>query len=188
MLYTENIGAPLIKKQLSGHNEIKDILLAAIEHNGVEIKDDDSLKDNPLYTNITKSDYNHPLTTVPYKDHFFPHLDAFLKDCALEFDWTFWKVHNVWFQQYVQGSSHGYHTHTECQFTGVYYLEFPEGSPSTDIIYPFDKKVVRQIPANEGDVLIFPSFMLHRAPLITTDKRKTIISFNMSFFINPVPY
>lgn len=187
-MYIENVGAPLVKKQLDAHNAIKEILLSAIEHNGRKIKDDDSLDQSPLYTNITKTDYNFPLTTVPYKEHFFPHLDQFLKECALEFDWTFWKVHNVWFQQYVQGSSHGYHTHTECQFTGVYYLEFPEGSPCTDIIHPFDKLTVRQINVAEGDIIIFPSFMLHRAPLITNDLRKTIISFNMSFSVTPVTY
>jgi hypothetical protein len=33
----------------------------------------------------------------------------------------------------------------------------------------------------EGDVLIFPSNLVHRAPKIKNNLRKTIISFNIDF-------
>ena len=33
----------------------------------------------------------------------------------------------------------------------------------------------------EGDIVMFPSFMIHRAPPVQNDKTKTIISFNIEF-------
>jgi len=40
--------------------------------------------------------------------------------------------------------------------------------------------------AKEGDIVIFPSFIVHRAPKVLLNIKKTIISFNLQFdFINP---
>ena len=35
--------------------------------------------------------------------------------------------------------------------------------------------------AKEGDIVIFPSFIIHRSPKITEDVEKIIISFNLDF-------
>ena len=37
------------------------------------------------------------------------------------------------------------------------------------------------VDAKEGDIVIFPSFINHRAPKMQSDTRKTIISFNLQF-------
>ena len=86
-------------------------------------------------------------------------------------------IDEFWFQQYVTGNEHGWHTHGS-NFTGVYYLELDESSPKTEIIEPSrqDKKIVMDV--HEGDVLMFPSYTIHRAPTIMNDVRKTIVSFN----------
>ena len=39
--------------------------------------------------------------------------------------------------------------------------------------------MVIQPEAEAGDMLIFPSWMLHRAPKMLTNKRKSIIAWNM---------
>ena len=40
----------------------------------------------------------------------------------------------------------------------------------------------------EGDILFFPSYMLHRAPVNNTNKRKTVIAFNCDFQLIPTEY
>ena len=39
------------------------------------------------------------------------------------------------------------------------------------------------IDAIEGQIVIFPSFIIHRSPRIIEDVRKTIISFNIDFLL-----
>ena len=89
-------------------------------------------------------------------------------------------LHYTWFQQYKSKDSHGWHIHG-CQFTGVYYLEFPRGSSQTEIVSPFSNKKKR-INVKEGDIIVFPSTWIHRAPH-NKEKRKTIISFNFNIDI-----
>ena len=86
----------------------------------------------------------------------------------------------MWYQQYVKNNIHGWHTHGE-NYTGVYYLDFPKNASKTELIdqYNIHKKIT--IKAKEGDVVIFPSFIIHRSPKMTNDTKKTIISFNLQF-------
>ena len=83
----------------------------------------------------------------------------------------------IWYQQYVENSSHGWHIH-DGQFTGVYYLELPKSSPKTEFIHPFSNNIDR-VRAKEGDVIFFPSHVIHRAPT-NNKERKTIISYNFN--------
>jgi len=175
------IGCPFLHEHIDDHASFKNLILDAIELAGQEVKDDDSWIAHEKYTNITKSDYNSfgKYPPVPY-NHLESRLSPILIKLCKEFSWDEYMLHNMWFQQYKKGSSHGFHTHILCQFTGVYYLEFPEGSPETELIYPFETNPT-SIKVKEGDVILFPSLVRHRAPEVTSDVRKTIISFNMSF-------
>jgi hypothetical protein len=106
-----------------------------------------------------------------------PHINSYLDKLAVALGYQKACIDEFWFQQYVNGDSHGWHTHGS-NFTGVYYLELDAGSPRTEIIEPArqNKKIV--VDVNEGDVLMFPSYTIHRAPVIQNDVRKTIVSFN----------
>ncbi len=85
-------------------------------------------------------------------------------------------MHELWFQQYKRGSSHDWHIHSY-NFSGAYYLELPDTDEhnTTEL---FDGEKVITPNCKEGDILVFPSLTFHRAPIIHTDNRKTIISFN----------
>jgi len=82
----------------------------------------------------------------------------------------------LWYQQYIKDSTHGWHTHGD-NYTGVYYLELHEDSPTTELI---DNGKINRLSVKEGDFVVFPSFIKHRAPKILDDNRKTIISFNFN--------
>ena len=79
------------------------------------------------------------------------------------------------FQQYEKNSKHGWHIHGR-NYTGVYYLQF-DGTAKTQVW----NNEIMNLNCEEGDIVMFPSFMIHRAPPVQNDKTKTIISFNIEF-------
>lgn len=87
------------------------------------------------------------------------------------------KKSQSWFQQYIQGSDFGWHQHNG-HWAMVYYIELPEKNESTEFLNygHFDVK--------EGDILFFPTFLVHRSPKIKSNLRKTIISTNLNFTVN----
>jgi len=88
------------------------------------------------------------------------------------------RLNEIWFQQYLTNSQHGWHTHGS-NFTNVYYLELPKDSPKTELIEPFTKKRF-YLDVEEGDLVTFPSFVLHRTEPNLSVNRKSIISFNVN--------
>jgi uncharacterized RmlC-like cupin family protein len=54
----------------------------------------------------------------------------------------------------------------------------PDDCPQTEIINPYNQKEIIKVDVKEGDILTFPSFVIHRAPVNKSNKTKTIISFN----------
>lgn len=86
-------------------------------------------------------------------------------------------LHELWFQQYQKNSQHGWHTHSG-NFTNVYYLELSDNAPKTEIVVPYSQKEIITLDIEEGDMVVFPSFTIHRAPMNLNTTRKTIISYN----------
>ena len=86
------------------------------------------------------------------------------------------RLNEIWFQQYLQQSEHGWHVHS-ANFTNVYYVELPEGTSKTQLIEPYSGKLI-ELDVEEGDIVSFPSMVLHRGPPNNSNSRKTIISFN----------
>jgi hypothetical protein len=84
---------------------------------------------------------------------------------------------SMWFQQYTVGGFHDWHVHPSCHFTNVYFIELPDNSLTTQIKNPFDNHNILNVTVAEGDILTFPSFFYHSAPVVDVGV-KTIISFN----------
>lgn len=92
------------------------------------------------------------------------------------------EITDIWFQQYNDGDRHNWHVHGQ-QMVGVYYLELPEDAPKTELISPFLHKDKYVPDVKEGDILVFPSEIVHRAPAVGVS-RKTILSWNF-FYAQP---
>lgn len=90
------------------------------------------------------------------------------------------KLHQIWFQQYKKNDTHGWHIHGH-NYTGVYYVDFSNEDAKTELVNQFDQNKILTINAKEGDIVIFPSFIIHRSPIQKINKTKTIISFNLEF-------
>ena len=86
-----------------------------------------------------------------------------------------------WFQQYVNNSWHGWHVHGNSSISLSYLLELPERKFSTEFV-DIERNTTFQVDVEEGDVIIFPSYIIHRSPIITdSNVRKTTIAINLNF-------
>lgn len=138
------------------------------------------MKENFEKDNITKVDFNkakdfkRPWVKL-ILDDFHKHLLKFANHMG--FQKCF--IYQLWFQQYNKQGTHSWHVHGH-NYTGVYYVNFNENCAKTRIIDPVTEEM-RDIDAKEGDVVIFPSTVVHRALVQEIDFPKVIISFNISF-------
>jgi hypothetical protein len=86
------------------------------------------------------------------------------------------EIMNYWFQQYEQGDYQAKHHHPNSTYSSVYYVELPTGVETT----LFNKEGNIKVPVKTGDLLVFPSHFNHMSPINKSDRRKTIISINLT--------
>jgi len=161
------------------HGNLKQSLLSAIE-----LQESQSLiQASEYYTdNINKLDWSERLNyNRDWVSLFMPVANSLLTVVSNALGYQKAEIIELWFQQYVENNTHGWHIHGR-NFTGVYYLEFPEHSPVTQLINPLSQSELITPTVKEGDIIIFPSYTIHRAPIIKHNLRKTIISFNLNFY------
>ena len=82
--------------------------------------------------------------------------------------------------------------HPNSNISISYFLELPDSKYSTEFI-DTETNSIFQSNVEEGDVIIFPSHIIHRSPLITdSNVRKTTIAINLNLgdvntnLINPI--
>ena len=91
----------------------------------------------------------------------------------------------MWYERSEKNERHAVHNHGACGFSAVLYVDFdPEVHESTKFYFPFPDPMSGSIHsfnpiAKEGDLVVFPSSMLHEATPNQSDKPRTIISFNI---------
>lgn len=160
---------------LLNHNKIKQQVLDCLDHTKT---DSLVMRDSYYDDSVNKLDWNQARDfSRPWVKILKPEIEDYLNKLAVALGYQSSIIDEFWFQQYVNGDSHGWHTHGS-NFTGVYYLELDTNSPKTEIIEPSkqNKKIVLDV--KEGDIVMFPSYTIHRAPVINNNIRKTIVSFN----------
>jgi|APCry1669189369_1035219.scaffolds.fasta_scaffold00030_41 hypothetical protein len=82
---------------------------------------------------------------------------------------------DYWFQQYRTGDYHSWHSHANCLYSNVYYLDLPEGSSKTTFKF-IDEEF--EVEVTEGDILTFPGSVLHCSKPNKSEQTKTVIAFN----------
>jgi hypothetical protein len=143
----------------------------------------ESLIDNKNGNNDFISKLDWPLANNwerPWVKLISPFIYEQLNNFSLELGFTGCVLNQLWFQQYNFQNIHNWHCHGG-NYTGVYYLEFDKQSPKTEILYPNNLNEAFTINVEEGDIIIFPCYFIHRSGKIVNNKRKTIISFNIDF-------
>lgn len=109
---------------------------------------------------------------------FGPVAQEFSNTICESLGYQYCSIVSMWFQQYTSGDTHGWHIH-DSNFSCVYFLELPDTASGTELINPFNQTTMIKPALKEGDVIMFPSFVMHRSPLLKQGK-KTSIAFNIN--------
>tara|TARA_R110000744_G_scaffold130215_3_gene237850 strand:+ start:14 stop:541 length:528 start_codon:yes stop_codon:yes gene_type:complete len=112
----------------------------------------------------------------PWVKYLIPHLSYNLTKLAKSLNYSNIQITNIWYQRYESTDFHSWHTHSN-HYTGVFYIEKPKSTPPTQLSFGND---IIDLEASEGDIIIFPSLVVHRSPVNTSNEIKTIISFNFN--------
>jgi hypothetical protein len=153
------------------HNIIKNKLLDLIDKSPY-IKVDDNVD------SISKSDYFITNLNKEYISYIRPYLTEFMTNELKDFKLNGFIIDKMWFQQYHKNDTHKWHTHKYTNLICIYYVEMPDNNQKT-LIKNFGSNDLIEYEAYEGDIIMFPAYLYHSSPLINSDNRKTIISFNL---------
>lgn len=167
------IQFPVKIKQFKHHLELKDKVLDAIRRQ--EICEHLKGPNNEIFRcdwKTSRFDMGREWLDI-MGAQLYKHLDEW---CAT-LGYAEAKIEDIWFQQYATNNKHSWHVHGY-NFTNVYYLDLPTDSPKTEWIDPVTKNKYT-FDVQEGDIITFPSWLIHRAPENFSKDIKTIISWNM---------
>ena len=178
MMKQYEIPAHIFVSKVPNHQELKPKILEAIERepsesvrdSGQKISKTDFFKEPEIkrsYYDIIKSPIENHLKEVCDKLQIFK-LQIFLSP-----------NNSFWFQQYKYGDFHNYHTH-DAGYSCVYYVQLESESPKTTFIYMGNEF---EFNVNEGDIVTFPSYLMHRSKPNFSKFTKTIVACN--FLTNP---
>ena len=166
-----------LQDSLKEHKQIKSKLVSLIDTTNSHKEYN---KDNYYGDSVNRLDWNYSVNFDREWVKFVrPYLQKKFDKFATRLNYQSAEIKCIWFQQYIQNDYHGWHKHSD-NYTGVYYLELPKNSPKTELIDQKDIHKKITINAKEGDIVVFPSFIIHRAPKVKSNVRKTIISFNIN--------
>lgn len=155
------------------HETFKKYMLDYIEKQPrLEINDKDK---------IYNTDYEDVKIDKPYIDEAIRVLGPYLGNICERLKLNDVNVKEMWYQQYVKGNFHQWHTHPHSGWAGIYYIELPSDDTKTQLYDSLENKVIDNLDLREGDLFVFPATLLHRSPENTTDNMKTILSFNFDF-------
>ena len=177
MIKKINIDSVCLHDRFLDHENIKDKLLKkinnAMHYTASQKKHEHNIE---LQNIISKTDWKLAEDeSREWVNFFTPYMrknfDKFLNELGYNNDYI---IQRLWFQHYFESDIHNWHTH-EGNMTGVYYLKF-DGTDKTQLLNPLDNKLI-EIYAKEGDLIMFPSHIIHRCPKVKNEK--IIISFNL---------
>ena len=138
------------------------------------IKDQKDPAYRPKEGFYTDYDLDQPWLKVVWGEFIVPEIKVFL-------DQTHTKLQDIWAQEYVGEADHSAHRHQIVGYSCVFYATFdPKHHTGTTIFRPFvdpndytNSNDIFTPEVEEGDLLVFPSWMLHMV------KPRRVIAFNL---------
>ena len=168
-----NAKIPFFTHKVENHSELKPKILEELN----------KLKVQPVFgpgQRIWKSDYYISGDDRPYVQLIKPMLNSLCVELTelLEYNnqGTLEPI-NIWHQQYRPLDIHYWHIHRYCFFCGVYYVDLQGETPKTTFKSMNEEF---ELEVEEGQILFFPSFLLHQSKKNSSNKTKTVIAFNIS--------
>lgn len=174
-MIVHRVQAPIFISRAEDHAVIKPEILAII--NSAD-KFSHSWKDG----RITNTDFHVKVnfcrgTSEQYWELFKPSAHQHLNKLCDFFRQPRFYIDAYWFQEYHLGDQHTWHTHGACMFSSVYYLALPDGACKTTFRI-FGEEV--EFDVSEGDIISFPSHIMHCSKKHKGEQPKVVIAFNSS--------
>ena len=179
-------SVPIVHYPIENWSENKKKILDALPP-----EDDSQLEPNGsgLYTDffINGKVKEFPSYFHTVVDVIKPYLKSFMDGNPVEFV-------EMWYQKYYNLVEHKTHCHGFTGWSSIIYVEFdPKVHQSTRFFSPFRQPwdcdiEVFQPEVKEGDMILFPSSLLHEAPVNRTNTRRTIISYNIRGYVDYVKH
>jgi uncharacterized protein (TIGR02466 family) len=148
------------------------------------------------YTKRTTGTHGRDATDVLELDIFKNVKDAILQNLMFvsseifKYNVEVYITHS-WLNHNPVGSHHNSHRHSNSVFSGAYYINVPRGSPDlvfSSSVQPYLEIVPREytivnstawtMPVSCGDLVIFPSNLLHEVPENYANSERYTLSFN----------
>lgn len=111
---------------------------------------------------------------------FKPYILEFHKIAKYKFN----GVTSIWCQKYNSRDYHVPHDHGSLGYSCIFYAKMNQEHKGTLFFSPFNNEEgyheTSSIPVVEGDLIIFPSNLMHMAPPHDSDEERVIISLNLS--------
>jgi len=165
-------GFVIFKSKVLNHSDIKTDLLSAIQSMG-------GFKLETVNQSLLDTDWYMPREMPrPYFDIIGPILENYNRNLFQKLniqDQQNLHLTQIWFQRYAKGDYHGLHTHGNCTFSNVYFIDLPKGTPITSFSF-LNKEY--EISIDEGDIITFPGHIHHQSKPNNQDEIKTSIAFN----------
>ena len=91
----------------------------------------------------------------------------------------------MWAQKYQSNHNHGVHCHGALGYSVVFYAQFEDDHLGTTFYAPFHDFMTGQHleftpKVSEGDIIFFPSTIMHECKQVQSDKERIIFSFNIA--------
>ena len=103
------------------------------------------------------------------------------------------QIVRAWFERALYKCHHPVHTHGHGGWSAVLFIEYdPTVHTPTVFIAPFDhfitgEPLIYSPTVEEGDIILFPSFIHHYTHPHTSEERRTVLSFNVAEDKDNVP-
>ena len=90
----------------------------------------------------------------------------------------------MWAQKYGSGHLHQIHNHGALGYSAIFYAQFDGTHKATSFYAPYmdfiEGNVLEYVPeVSEGDIIFFPSVLMHQCHPVQSDTERIIISFNI---------
>ena len=180
-------SVPIIHYKIGNWEVNKKIIMDALPPESP----DNFEEEGGLYTDFFKNADKDSKKLPPYGETIVniikPYLADFTDQRRVEFT-------DMWYQYQNPGIDHGCHNHGHSGWSSVIYVEFdPVVHQGTQFYSPFNNPWNGNLelyipPVDEGSMVIFPSTIIHESLKNHSDKRRTIVSYNLRGHVDVVKY
>tara|TARA_X000000368_G_scaffold250824_1_gene198171 strand:- start:278 stop:793 length:516 start_codon:yes stop_codon:yes gene_type:complete len=129
------------------------------------------------------SDYLEPYKNIEYRKEFLKFIEPYIKKFAETSVYKFSNLTNMWCQKYVKRDYIVPHDHGGVGYACIFYAKLSEDHDGTLFFANFpDETGIRDcktVPVVEGDLLFFPSNLMHCSIPHDSEDERVIISFNL---------